>query len=360
MALTQVKTSGIADDAVTLAKQAGGTDGNIISYDASGNPVAIATGSDGQVLTSTGAGSPPAFEALPTIPTVSGSTNNTVCTVTGANAIQGEAELTFDGAHLQQTITASNEGIKLTAAGNHYPAIFFDANRSAENNGIMWLDGKWNGTTVGALSVEAGDDTTNKDDGKITFYTAAGGSLTRKMAIEQDGNVHIDDGNLVVASGHGIDFSANTDEGSTSTATLFEDYEEGTFSPRLQGSTNGGTHYSTGYGQYTKIGNICHVMIRFNGVDLNDSAAGSVQLTGMPYTASDGGSTSTVAGITSNFELHNVTFHTDYKYSWYLTNNGTTWYGLRSRSGTTWQDWGIEDFRAASTYIDFQGSYRTT
>ena len=42
---------------------AGGTDGNIISYDASGDPVAIATGSDGQVLTSTGAGSPPAFEA---------------------------------------------------------------------------------------------------------------------------------------------------------------------------------------------------------------------------------------------------------------------------------------------------------
>jgi hypothetical protein len=42
---------------------ASGTDGNIISYDASGNPVAIATGNDGQVLTSTGAGSPPAFEA---------------------------------------------------------------------------------------------------------------------------------------------------------------------------------------------------------------------------------------------------------------------------------------------------------
>ena len=52
----------IADDAITLAKMAPGTDGNIISYDASGNPVAIATGTDGQVLTSTGAGSPPAFE----------------------------------------------------------------------------------------------------------------------------------------------------------------------------------------------------------------------------------------------------------------------------------------------------------
>ena len=52
----------IANNAVTLAKMAGGTDGHIISFDASGNPVAIATGSDGQILTSTGAGSPPAFE----------------------------------------------------------------------------------------------------------------------------------------------------------------------------------------------------------------------------------------------------------------------------------------------------------
>ena len=58
----------IADDAITLAKMAGGTDGNIISYDASGNPVAVATGSAGQVLTSAGAGSPPAFAAVESFP----------------------------------------------------------------------------------------------------------------------------------------------------------------------------------------------------------------------------------------------------------------------------------------------------
>jgi len=58
-----IDTAHIADDQITLAKMASGTDGNIISYDASGNPVAIATGNDGQVLTSAGAGQPPAFEA---------------------------------------------------------------------------------------------------------------------------------------------------------------------------------------------------------------------------------------------------------------------------------------------------------
>ena len=58
----QITSAKIADNAVTLAKMAGGTDGQIITYDASGNPVAVGPGNDGQVLTSTGAGSPPAFE----------------------------------------------------------------------------------------------------------------------------------------------------------------------------------------------------------------------------------------------------------------------------------------------------------
>jgi len=85
MALTQLKTGAIADDAVTGAKIAddtvaeaniandaigltelkAGTDGQIITYDASGNPTAVGPGTDGQVLTSTGAGSPPAFESIP-------------------------------------------------------------------------------------------------------------------------------------------------------------------------------------------------------------------------------------------------------------------------------------------------------
>ena len=59
---TQIATAYIADNAVTLAKLAGGTDGQIITFDANGDPVAVGPGTDGQVLTSTGSGSPPAFE----------------------------------------------------------------------------------------------------------------------------------------------------------------------------------------------------------------------------------------------------------------------------------------------------------
>jgi len=65
LAALNIGSSDIADNAVGLAQMAGGTDGQIITYDASGDPIAVGPGDDGQVLTSTGAGSPPAFEDIP-------------------------------------------------------------------------------------------------------------------------------------------------------------------------------------------------------------------------------------------------------------------------------------------------------
>ena len=56
----------LADNAVGLAQMAGGTDGNIITYDASGNPAVVATGSSGEVLTSAGAGAAPTMAAANT------------------------------------------------------------------------------------------------------------------------------------------------------------------------------------------------------------------------------------------------------------------------------------------------------
>jgi hypothetical protein len=63
-----IDTAHIADNQVTLAKMAGGTDGNLITYDASGDPAFVATGTDGQVLTSAGSGAPPVFETLVAFP----------------------------------------------------------------------------------------------------------------------------------------------------------------------------------------------------------------------------------------------------------------------------------------------------
>ena len=85
-AVTEAK---IVNNAVTLAKMAGGTDGQIITYDASGDPVAVGPGTDGQVLTSTGAGSPPAFEAAASTPSGSTTVSGSVELLTNAEAITG-------------------------------------------------------------------------------------------------------------------------------------------------------------------------------------------------------------------------------------------------------------------------------
>ena len=63
--MAQIKTNqySIADDAITLAKMAGGTDGNILTYDASGNPAVVASGTSGHFLKSQGADTVPLFAA---------------------------------------------------------------------------------------------------------------------------------------------------------------------------------------------------------------------------------------------------------------------------------------------------------
>ena len=69
LASSAVVTASIVDDAVTLAKMAPGTDGNLITYDANGDPAYVATGSAGQVLTSAGADNPPTFQTASSIST---------------------------------------------------------------------------------------------------------------------------------------------------------------------------------------------------------------------------------------------------------------------------------------------------
>ena len=56
-----INASQLINATVSLAKLSNGTDGNLISYDANGAAVAVATGNATQVLTSAGAGAPPVF-----------------------------------------------------------------------------------------------------------------------------------------------------------------------------------------------------------------------------------------------------------------------------------------------------------
>jgi hypothetical protein len=53
----------IKDNGVGLAQMAGGTDGNLITYDTAGDPAYVTTGNAGEVLTSAGTDAAPTFQA---------------------------------------------------------------------------------------------------------------------------------------------------------------------------------------------------------------------------------------------------------------------------------------------------------
>lgn len=84
------------------------------------------------------------------------------------------------------------------------------------------------------------------------------------------------------ASGAGITFPA-TQSASTDANTL-DDYEEGTWSPLVQGSTTAGTGtYSASKGIYTKIGNIVTVQAYINITA--HTGTGNIQLSALPFTS---------------------------------------------------------------------------
>jgi len=120
---------------------------------------------------------------------LSGSTNNTVCTVTGANAIQGEANFTYDGNIITLNNDADQEGILMTG-GDVYHTLTFNANRNIQNYSLGDVRGKWNGAEVNRIRFNTGADTTNKDEGWMTFWTKpSGGGIAERLRIGSDGQL---------------------------------------------------------------------------------------------------------------------------------------------------------------------------
>jgi hypothetical protein len=125
-------SSDITDSIISLPKLTDGTDGNLISYDASGNPVAVATGTDGQVLTSTGAGSPPVFETLP-----AGGTNTPAFEATLTSTTNPGDATFFKGNYNTEVYdtngnydAATNKRFTPTVAGKYF--IYLSANFDAQ------------------------------------------------------------------------------------------------------------------------------------------------------------------------------------------------------------------------------------
>ena len=110
------------------------------------------------------------------------------------------------------------------------------------------------------------------------------------MAISSAGDVSINDGNLIVASGHGIDFSATGDAGGMS-SELLDDYEEGTWTPAAYGFTISATYSA----RYTKIGRLVHINCYVQAAS-GSGTSQQPQINGLPFTSVSGNSYSYGAG----------------------------------------------------------------
>jgi hypothetical protein len=118
----------------------------------------------------------------------------------------------------------------------------------------------------------------------LNFYAGGGSGADLKMFIGNSGNVSIADGNLIVAAGHGVDFSANQNN-SGMTSELLDDYEEGTFTPTIHAGASNISLASNNYGKYTKVGNVVHCSGRFQASSLTaGSSSTNVELGGLPFT----------------------------------------------------------------------------
>ena len=119
-----------------------------------------------------------------------------------------------------------------------------------------------------------------------SLFFREGGS-TDKIRFSQGGNLHIQDGNLVVASGHGIDFSLTSDgaSGSYLNSEVLYDYERGRFEPRFLENGTTDSNYAWRYGQYVKIGNMVHIHMAFGISSLSGNFT-TAFIGGLPFSMS--------------------------------------------------------------------------
>ena len=193
--------------------------------------------------------------------------DNRVITNTGTtDALNAEANLTFDGTTLKAetgnpflelsgtTSNGGNTGIHINANANH------------------WVLESDNYTSQNLFSIKDGTPD----------------SSTARLVIDSSGNTTISSGNLVMGTaGKGIDFSATSGPTNGSDSSeLLADYEEGTWTATMQDGNGSNVTLTSQDNTYTKIGRIVHVQ---GNITLNDTGkSGEIVLKSLPYNGLSG------------------------------------------------------------------------
>jgi hypothetical protein len=120
------------------------------------------------------------------------------------------------------------------------------------------------------------------------FYTDATndkvglGTASPAEKLDVVGKIKLSDNLVIGTSGKGIDFSI-TSHPAGMTSELLADYEEGTWTPTVVGTSTAGTaSYGTQSATYTKIGRM--VYFQFELIWNSGTGTGFLRVAGLPYT----------------------------------------------------------------------------
>ena len=117
-------------------------------------------------------------------------------------------------------------------------------------------------------------------------------------------------------NGTGISFESSNNNGTGGDSILFDDYEEGTFTPSVAAVSAG---WDSRTGTYTKVGDLVTVFIHLNTASGGSTNGDQVAITGLPFTQVNNNG---VAGVVVGY--HNGLINHNYEFPFLLVSANTT------------------------------------
>ena len=208
-------------------------------------------------------------------------------------------------------------------------------------------------------------DGDSNGDGSGTDYCYIGHNTDGDLQIGADnpsGNANIifyagnNDEKARILSSGGLTFN-----GASAAANALDDYEEGTFTPRLGPHNSMNTIHENGLGRYTKIGNKVHCTMHWINKDGTAFPTNAViRIDSLPYTIKHVGNNTSAHYVAMSQMMYNIQFGQQHKHYFFSSHNSNYITGLKSRDGTTWEDWSTSDWNQSSIYFMTAITYMTT
>ena len=203
------------------------------------------------------------------------------------------------------------------------PLIAFSAKSALGNHNHTYA------TLHGEKSSSGADN--NWNTGALVFSTSSGTGPNERMRIKSDGQITtqgdiLPGADVIMANGRGISFAATANSSGSMSSELLDDYEEGTWTPVIQGLGGNAASATVDAAFYTKIGRMVHVTCFMSSINIAAITSGNyIILSGLPFTATSYGDFTLAyksGGWTDNDAIVGGYIQKTVSYAYFVAPNG--------------------------------------